>query len=384
MSEIKQDKTERVQEAPVTQLVLEKKFARNSKGDTTPSVLNIEKLIFTNTGAVLVTRFDDGQPNQEITMLGDGFTTIENNLFIETASGANTLLAAGKVYRFTKFSNKWHEDAGSSGGGGGAGATGPRGLMGFPSLEIAPPLEPLMIPGPKGSAGTGGTGSSTDLDKALGWFRAPASPNAMDDEFTAASLDLVKWEKFNHGTSIIDTEPLVRRLIMETPTGAANALRILRQPAPSGAFSFETCLQPYTNAIVSSSRFCGLIVRSSGASGGVAGRIMAYGFWLNGVIPGLNMLRYTDENTWLNSPFGIAMHSVATHTFNPPYWFKLEWTGTVWNFYINQDGDPSGWQLIGSDTNAHLGSAFSHIGLFVHCNTAAIKHRVAFHHFRVT
>lgn len=98
-------------EAPVRQQVLEKKYARNSKGDTTPSVLNTEKLAFANVGATLVTKFDDGQPNQEVTILGDGQTTIANNAVIKTNTGANKLLAVNKVYRFTNFAGIWYEDA---------------------------------------------------------------------------------------------------------------------------------------------------------------------------------------------------------------------------------------------------------------------------------
>jgi hypothetical protein len=98
-------------EAPISQAVLEKKFAGSTKGDTTPSVRNVEKLIFHNTGATLVTKFDDGQPNQEISCLGDGFTTISNNANIQTNTGANKLLTNGLVYRFTYLLGKWREDA---------------------------------------------------------------------------------------------------------------------------------------------------------------------------------------------------------------------------------------------------------------------------------
>lgn len=98
-------------EAPVRQQVLEKKYARNSKGDTTPSILNTEKLALANAAPVTITKFDDGQPNQEITILGDGQTTIANNATIKTNTGANKLLAANKVYRFTNFAGIWYEDA---------------------------------------------------------------------------------------------------------------------------------------------------------------------------------------------------------------------------------------------------------------------------------
>lgn len=221
------------------------------------------------------------------------------------------------------------------------------------------------------------------LVKPIGWHRPPASPNAKDDEFTAATLDLVKWEKFNHGTSIIDTEPLVQRLIMQTPVGVSGALRTIRQPAPAGAFSISTCLTPYANNIVANNRIAGLWVRSSGVSGGVAGRIMLMGFQTFTAMS-LTCMRWTDENTWASTilEHGLATQQVAS--FTPPYWFKMEWTGSAWNMYINPDGDPNGWSLFTTDTNAFLGSAFSHVGLLVYCNTAAMVHRAAFHHFRVT
>lgn len=164
MSEIERRTSEVSIEAPQTQNVLEKKFERNSKGDTSPTVLNTEKLIFKNTAPLVVTKFDDGQPNQEISILGDGFTTIKNNAFIQTATGADELLTVGLVYRFSFFAGKWHEDAGSGGGGGGAGPTGPTGAPGKTTIiipEPQQPLEPMMIPGSRGVAGGAGATGAT-------------------------------------------------------------------------------------------------------------------------------------------------------------------------------------------------------------------------------
>jgi hypothetical protein len=111
MSGVSRQITEQVLEAPTTQSVLEKKFARNSASDLTPSVRNVEKLKMKNIGPVTVTKFDEGQENQEISILGDGQTTIANNAFIKTNTGANKLLAVDKVYRFTMFNGVWVEDA---------------------------------------------------------------------------------------------------------------------------------------------------------------------------------------------------------------------------------------------------------------------------------
>lgn len=78
--------------------------------DTTPSVLNCLNWICKNTGAITVTNFDDGAEGQSIKVLGDGFTTVANNAFIKTNTGANKLLVANKVYRFTLFAGVWIED----------------------------------------------------------------------------------------------------------------------------------------------------------------------------------------------------------------------------------------------------------------------------------
>lgn len=80
-----------------------------SLGNTTPNVLNRERIEFQNTGAVTVTDFLDGQEGQEITIKGDGFTTITHGSLIKTSTGANKLLSATKVYRFVRFGSVWIE-----------------------------------------------------------------------------------------------------------------------------------------------------------------------------------------------------------------------------------------------------------------------------------
>lgn len=115
--------SEQVINAQETRNALAKQFIRKAKiGDTTPSVLNVERLEFRNSSALLVTAFDDGQEGQKIEVLGDGNTTVENNAKIVTAGGADLLLDEGAVYGFTRYSDgKWHQSAGGSAGTGGAG-----------------------------------------------------------------------------------------------------------------------------------------------------------------------------------------------------------------------------------------------------------------------
>jgi hypothetical protein len=80
-------------------------------GAANPSVLNVERWKAANTGAINVTDFIDGQEGQEIKILGDGFTTVNHNVNIKTNTGANKLLAANKVYTFTRFGTLWVENA---------------------------------------------------------------------------------------------------------------------------------------------------------------------------------------------------------------------------------------------------------------------------------
>lgn len=105
-------RNETIFEAPTTFNVLPRvKHQKFEATDTTPSVLNNKHWIANNTGAVTVTQFDDGAEAQEIAILGEGQTTVANNANIKTNTGANKLLAANKVYRFTRFNSIWVEDA---------------------------------------------------------------------------------------------------------------------------------------------------------------------------------------------------------------------------------------------------------------------------------
>lgn len=103
-------------EAPGTRKILDREFIHTfSAADATPSVDNKRVCAAGNVGANNVTYFDDGFDGQSISILGDGFTTVVHNLGppakIATHNAANLLLLANKVYRFTRYSKVWIEDA---------------------------------------------------------------------------------------------------------------------------------------------------------------------------------------------------------------------------------------------------------------------------------
>jgi len=100
-------------EAPQTKMALDKQFVKRfALGDTAPSVKNLEKFIAANDAPTNILNFKDGQDGQTITILGDGQTTVVYGAnTIITNTGVDKLLAANKVYRFTRFNSVWVEDA---------------------------------------------------------------------------------------------------------------------------------------------------------------------------------------------------------------------------------------------------------------------------------
>jgi hypothetical protein len=64
-----------------------------------------------NSGATTLTSIKGISDYVTYRILGDGNTTIPNNTLIKTNTGANKLLAANKIYRFTSYQNVLYEDA---------------------------------------------------------------------------------------------------------------------------------------------------------------------------------------------------------------------------------------------------------------------------------
>lgn len=77
----------------------------------TPNVANISFVLAGAIAPITITNLLKGSDFQSLGILGDGFTTMANNANIKTNTGANKLLAANKVYRFTHIDNVWYEDA---------------------------------------------------------------------------------------------------------------------------------------------------------------------------------------------------------------------------------------------------------------------------------
>src|SRR4051812_5439390 len=107
MTDIQQGST--VDERTVTPVHLPAQFVNKFiSADATPSVMDCVNHECHAT-IVTITQFDDGQDGQTIKLLGKATTTIANNANIATNTGANKVLAANKVYTFTRFNSKWIE-----------------------------------------------------------------------------------------------------------------------------------------------------------------------------------------------------------------------------------------------------------------------------------
>lgn len=96
--------------------VLERQHVQPMIGDS-PNVLNRKIFRGENAAPINVVDFLNGSDGQRIYILGDGMMTITHGTFIFTNTGANKLLAANIVYKFTNFkipgtpiSHMWVED----------------------------------------------------------------------------------------------------------------------------------------------------------------------------------------------------------------------------------------------------------------------------------
>ena len=81
--------------------------------DTSPTVLNLERIKFQNPTPVTVTNFDDGQEGQYIIVVGDGQTIIDHGTNIFNTAGADITLANGRVYAYVKVEDVWREQGGT-------------------------------------------------------------------------------------------------------------------------------------------------------------------------------------------------------------------------------------------------------------------------------
>lgn len=116
------------------------------KDKTIVDVHQSDRVFFQNTGPLTVTNFVGGQPGQVLHILGDGNTTLQNNITIKTATGVDELLQNGTYYSFLLDDNDvWHElNTTSVTTGGGGGGSGPTTEIGNLVFEFGDSQNPLI------------------------------------------------------------------------------------------------------------------------------------------------------------------------------------------------------------------------------------------------
>jgi hypothetical protein len=409
--------TEQVIEGEATRNVLEKQLIRWAKrGDTTPSVLNVERLQFRNTVPVTVVAFDDGKPGQQINVLGDGQTTVNHNAKIIRAGAAAALLATGAVYTFTMWEDRvWHESQASGGGGGGGGGVTSFNTRAGAVVPVAGDYTPAFIGAvpsshltdtdphtqyvldsekgaaagvaqldgsslvPKAQLGTG-TANATKFLRGDGtwnpagaggisvwnWDYPPAAPSGIDDEFNAA---LSGWTNVGAAT----TQAVAGgKLDMSTPgVTSASASGGIERALPAGNFSVITRVDVIALGAFS---LCGIYVRSS-----VSGKFKFWSSQLGGAG------NYRDKNISVCDYAAFnnrtAFGSNTLHTL--PVFLRIDYDGTNLRFHFSFDG--VGWILYSSITMVSYfsgGNLPDKVGLLVDPFSTTVTARAMFDFFR--
>jgi hypothetical protein len=86
-----------------------REFDSRLSNSTTPSIEACKVFICSGT-VVSVTNFLGGVQCQTIKIIGDGNTTLVHGTYIKTNTGANKVLAVGRIYCLTLYNNVWYEE----------------------------------------------------------------------------------------------------------------------------------------------------------------------------------------------------------------------------------------------------------------------------------
>jgi hypothetical protein len=384
--------SEQVINAQETRNALSKQFVRLAKlEDTSPSVMNVERLQFRNVTPTLVVNFDDGQEGQRVEILGDGNTTIQNNAKIITASGTDTLLDADVTYAFTRYTDgKWHQSAGVGGGGGGGG--GGSGVTTFagrsgavipvagdypPTFIGAVPVSHLTAPDPHpqyafdsdkgiagGYAGLDGTGkvplAQLPAISLPAWVtNHPDTPPASPVLFAGVAYDKEFSVLGAHGGTVVGSPtnaPVIVDGALKIFSGTSGSpdIKGVEWPCPAGAFTVTGKFRRRLSGNTYGAFGPVLRVGSSGDTAFTA-------FWsaLFGAYTSLN-IEIDDYNTQTNrgaAGFGGNMYELLMHG----YYMKMYYDGTNLTYSVSFTGHPDSfvvWAVRGS-------GAYGRVGFFI-------------------
>lgn len=198
----------------------------------------------------------------------------------------------------------------------------------------------------------------------------PSSPNAMDDEFEATSLD-AKWAWRNQGAATISFTK--GAAVIYAPNSASIQQRIIEQAAPAGAFKIRCKVQQWLAA--ANYTRAGLFVLRT-ASSKMLAVDLAYstGF------------KY-EANSWNVAGAYIGSIGSAVDSLGDAYGFcylEIEYDGSsVYSFRVSRSGYDGTFLDIGTQAQAtNLGGAADKVGIYVNVENSAGESRGAFDWFR--
>lgn len=176
----------------------------------------------------------------------------------------------------------------------------------------------------------------------------PSSPNAMDDEFEAGSLDAI-WSWRNQGTSTVSFADGAILLLPQLVTGLNN--RCLEQPLPGGNWKFQAKL---SGVWLVATAYGGLHLTEN-----VSGKQIMFFFQSNDI-------RVGNANSVTSFSGVVASGGFSASRdggFEDLIYFEIEYDGTNLIFRLSNSGIDGTFRTFYSTTpGAFLGAVPTHIG----------------------
>lgn len=206
-------------------------------------------------------------------------------------------------------------------------------------------------------------GPATSSGSSAGWITGspdnpPLTPNALDDEFDTAILNVTtKWTWENQGTATATLANSNLILAEPTPVGSTDDLRIIKQATPAGDWAFTTklALESYPQVY----NMAGIILRDATAAKFML-LVIAYRTVTatNGYVPSV---LYFDTVSHLSAY--VWSPPIA---YNQPIWpyLRVALTGTALSFQVSATGH-SYTEVFTETATTHLTAGVGAVGLAI-------------------
>jgi hypothetical protein len=222
---------------------------------------------------------------------------------------------------------------------------------------------------PAGGGGGGGAVWATEDSRV-----APASANALDDEFEGAAGAAIAaaWTAVNAtgATAVLDGKG---RVIVTSNATAGTNINACVKTAPAAPWTIYTRCSLANSA---STPHSGLVVRKSST-----GNLLTFGPVVSSLLTTqLQLLRWNSVTS-----FSSTLQSPTLPQVYWPTYYKIHNDGTTLTFSVSFIGtEPSHWIAIGTDALASFIGSVDQIGIFVDAQNASVAGVSLHEFFRVT